>query len=393
MTKTCIFLLYYIYLADWLSGKYPQKTLENSSPDIPCQRLKKFYQELKKSPKDHYSPSAHLSIRAALDRYLSSLRDFSNISIIRDQSFKAANKSLNAKLKLIKSEGQGKVHHHSSISAEDIKKCYETKVFGDETPLSLLRVNWFNISLHFCRRGRENQRSLTKESFEIRQDGNGAEYVAMTRSESTKNHQGGIADKAADEGDPKMFSTGTTRCPVKYFKKLLAVLNPNQMALFQKPKRNFTTADHIWFENSPIGVNSISTMMKKISIDANLSQVYSNHCVRSTTITALDVAGIPIHRIMQTSGHRNEASVKFYCDRQTLDKDKESSNILARFGNEFQVQDKQDCYVRESHSESETCGSQVQNNIVANVNQSPTLNFLRGAAFNNCNVTFNIVKQ
>ena len=60
----------------------------------------------------------------------------------------------------------------------------------------------------------------------------------MSISEKTKNHQGGLGDKA-DESDPKMFS----------------VLNPNQAALFQKPKRNFLPSDKIWFENSPIGVN------------------------------------------------------------------------------------------------------------------------------------------
>jgi hypothetical protein len=383
---------HFMHSTDWLSKKFPEEALESLSSEILCERLIKFYQELKKTPTQHYSPSAHLSIRAALERHLSALPEFNSISIIRDHKFKAANKSLNAKLKLIKAQGQGKVHHHPSISAEDIKKCYETKVFGDESPLSLLRVNWFNISLHFCRRGRENQRSLTKESFEIKTDANGNEYVAMVVSESTKNHQGGLGDKAIDEGDPKMFSNGKSTCPVRYFKKLLAVLNPKQNALFQKPKRNFMSGDQIWFENSPIGVNKIGSMMKEISKDAKLSRVYSNHCVRSTTVTVLDAAGIPIHRIMQTSGHRNESSVKFYCDRQTLEKEKESSNILARFGNDFQAQARQELE-EEGNTQSQQVQSQVQNNIVANVNHSPTLNLLRSAEFNNCNITFNIVKN
>ena len=261
-----------MYLTDWLSKKYPEESLESFSSDTLCQRLIKFYQELKKSPTQHYSPSAHLSIRAALDRHLSALSEFSNISIIRDQKFKAANKSLNTKLKLIKAQGQGKVRHHPSISAEDIKKCYETKVFGDETPLSLLQVNWFNISLHFCRRGRENQRSLTKNASRLKQMQMAMNnYVAMAVSESTKNHQGGLADKAADEGDPKMFSTGKSTCPVRYFKKFLAVLHPKQVALFQKPRRNFTSGDQIWFENCPIGVNKLGAMMKKNLTDAKLS--------------------------------------------------------------------------------------------------------------------------
>ncbi|CAH3168833.1 unnamed protein product [Porites lobata] len=107
--------------------------------EVLSERLKKFYQELRKSPTEHYSASAHLSIRAAIDRHLNTLPEFSGISIVRDPLFKIANKSLSAKLKQLKAQGFAKVQHHPSISPEDIQKCYETKVFSDETPISLLR--------------------------------------------------------------------------------------------------------------------------------------------------------------------------------------------------------------------------------------------------------------
>ena len=52
---------------------------------------------------------------------------------------------------------------------------------------------------------------------------------------------------------------------------------------------------------------------------------------------------------------------------------------------------------RQEHEEDNTeqaqISSQVQNNIVANVNHSPTLNLLQHAEFNNCNITMNIVKN
>ena len=121
--------------------------------------------------------------------------------------------------------------------------------------------NKFNISLHFCRRGRENLRSLTTDSFVIKKDASNGEYVEMAISAKTKNH----GDKA-DESDPKMFSTGMSNGPVKYFKKFLSVLNPNQTAVFQKPKRNFLYSDKIWFENSPIGVNKLGDMMNSPGI-------------------------------------------------------------------------------------------------------------------------------
>ena len=65
-------------------------------------------------------------------------------------------------------------------------------------------------------------------------------------------------------------------------------------------------------ERAPFGVNTLGNMMKEISTAAKLSQIYTNHSVRAISVTLLDRAGIPVHRIMQLSGHRNEASVKVY---------------------------------------------------------------------------------
>ena len=59
--------------------------------------------------------------------------------------------------------------------------------------------------------------------------------------------------------------------------------------------------------------------MKEISFAAKLSQTSTNHCIRATSVTLLDRAGIPVlHKIMQVSGHRNEGSVKVYWKWQTL---------------------------------------------------------------------------
>ena len=108
----------------------------------------------------------------------------------------------------------------------------------------------------------------------------------MAEQEKTKNHPGGLSDKA-DEADPKMFSTGEANCPVQFefLKKLIQVLNPGEEALFQRPKRKLCASDEIWFDRAPLGVNSLGNMMKEISIAANLSQVHTNHCIRATSVT------------------------------------------------------------------------------------------------------------
>ena len=79
---------------------------------------------------------------------------------------------------------------------------------------------------------------------------------------------------------------------------------------FRSRKENFCASDEIWFDRAPLGVNSLGNMMKEISIAANLSQVYTNHCIRATSVTLLERAGVPVHLIMQVSGLRNEGSVR-----------------------------------------------------------------------------------
>lgn len=145
--KVIIIFFSFVCLLDWLSQKYPNEVLESLSPEVLSERVGKLYKALRNT--ENYSASAHLSIRAAIDRYLNTLLRFSSISIIGDQQFKIANKSLSAKLKQLKAHGFAKVQNRPSISSEDIQKCYETKVFSDETLISLVRANWFNISLHF----------------------------------------------------------------------------------------------------------------------------------------------------------------------------------------------------------------------------------------------------
>jgi hypothetical protein len=92
--------------------------------------------------------------------------------------------------------------------------------------------------------------------------------------EKTKNHPGGLSDRA-DEADPKMFSTGETYCPVQYLKKFIQVLNPGEEALFQRPKRKFSASDEIWFDRAPLVVNTLGNMMKEINQSIN-QKLYFN---------------------------------------------------------------------------------------------------------------------
>ena len=54
------------------------------------------------------------------------------------------------------------------------------------------------------------------------------------------------------------------------------------------------------------------TMMSVLSQKASLSQKYTNHSLRTTSVHILDAAQIPTRHIMSVTGHKAETSLKTY---------------------------------------------------------------------------------
>lgn len=69
--------------------------------------------------------------------------------------------------------------------------------------------------------------------------------------------------------------------------------------------------------------------MAKISQVCNLSKRYTNHCIRSTCITALYDNGIETRHIMGLSGHKSESAVRAYSKRLSEKKTRQISDILS----------------------------------------------------------------
>ena len=101
-------------------------------------------------------------------------------------------------------------------------------------------------------------------------------------------------------------------CPVLAFKKYIDKLHPDQERMWQRPLDSVAEDDPVWFCNMPSGKDIVGGLMGKISDAANLSLHYTNHCIRTTAICALDNAGYDARHIMQISGHKCEASIRSY---------------------------------------------------------------------------------
>ena len=117
-----------------------------------------------------------MGIRFGLQRHFLLKREF---DILSNGEFSRSNQIFEAAIVELKRQGFGKVDHHSPISKEDLEKIQSSYNPSFPDPKSLLQVVWFNIMFHLIRRGRENLRLLTKESFAVQVDAAGKKFIKL----------------------------------------------------------------------------------------------------------------------------------------------------------------------------------------------------------------------
>ena len=182
--------------------------------------------------------------------------------------------------------------------------------------------------LYLIRRGRENLREMSKDTFIVGTDASGRKYVTQKMDELDKNHRG-QSDKNFDtSGEGLMYETKDELCPVVSFNSYIQKLNPELNCLWQRPLANINENTGMWYYNAPLGVNTLGNMMANMSKKYNLSQRYTNHCLRATTISILDSAGIQGRHSIRVSGHKAEESLKSYSRTITNARKREISDIV-----------------------------------------------------------------
>ena len=249
----------------------------------------------------------------------------SDVDIIDDQRFRTSNMTYKAALVELKRIGKGSVDHHPEITPQDLKKLYDS--FKTDSAVELQEKVLFDIIYYLCRRGRENLRDMSKDTFAIRKDSMGKAYVCQVKDELDKNHrETDKPDESITVG--RMYETGGIKCPVMSYRLYLDKLHPESNFLWQRPRTMYSGSD-TWFCNVPIGKNTLGGFMSKLSKKHNLSMIYTNHSIRATSVTVMDEADIEARHIMKVSGHKSESSIRSYARRICEPKLADISNILS----------------------------------------------------------------
>lgn len=260
-------------LRKWYQNRFqrPATAIDLMSPAELDEILCEFYLNAKTCKKDPYTKNSLNAIRRSISRCLRGPPLRRPINILSDFQFPASNRTYREVCSTLEMEGKAITKHMVPIAVEDLLKLYQSSALRTSSPQTLLNKVWFDIMFFLVRDGgggRYTQRELTRESFSFSIDEHGRDFVSAVQNERRM---------YALPGDP--------RCPVSAFQLYLSKLNPSSNALFQHPIPHPST--DIWYSTKPVGVNVLGSMMSKLSKEAQLSFIYSNHSIRMTQISLL----------------------------------------------------------------------------------------------------------
>ena len=270
--------------------------------------LSKFYPSLRTKKGDLYKKSSYFTARAAVHRKVQELgRPF---NLFKSVEFSHSHRVLDATLKMKKLAGEEpSVQHKSALTQEDLCRLerYFSDVLQGNDPIKLTEFVWYVITLHFGLRAREVQVQLRKSDLEFHSDDSG-DYFVLNKDFASKNCQGGTKGREFET-----IGRVQNANQVKALRLFLSKLNPGVERLFQRARMGFVQEeDTTWFQRQVLGKNLLGTMMERISQHANLSQRYTNHCVRATAVTILKKNGVEDRSVCLLTGHKNERSLQSY---------------------------------------------------------------------------------
>ncbi|XP_028254955.1 uncharacterized protein LOC114431594 [Parambassis ranga] len=235
--------------------------------------LRRFYGSVRNSKGELYGIASYIALRAGLNRYFKEPPLGRPMCLMRDAEFSSANKVFLGVLRRIRRSGADVTTHYPPLSPDDVCILRHSHVMDTGTPMGLLNKVWFDVQVHFGRRGKQANRNLKKDSFIFGKDERGRRYCTFCTFEDDTIFN--YKDRSAMFEKP-----GSKFCPIVSLSKYLSMLPPNATALYLQPKKQLT--DERWYTHHPLGANYLGSMLSRMCKEAKTSVIYTNHCIRNT---------------------------------------------------------------------------------------------------------------
>lgn len=332
------------------------KNLPDSIETMPVrylnQYLRLFYASLRKEDGTFYAPASLGCIRAAINRYLTKAPYNRQINLKKDREFTPSNNMLKAMCsKYLKSAESSSDRSYKSMTDIDLQTLM--RYFDRSNGKKLQEEVFFSIAYHKGYRGREWIRNLQVSNLKITADENGIEYADLETPSFSKNSKGSVIEKDySNNKQSRIYSQPESpNCPVEAIKLYLSKIPPTVKDLFPAPVRKWNFSNKYWYSAKQVlGKNKLANMMSKISTDANLSCVFTNHCIRATCVTQLTNKGFSITDIQAVTGHKRMDSVQRYVKHISSEKRRKLSNALSESASKVSMKSSETIIMEQSNA-------------------------------------------
>jgi len=290
--------------------------------------LQDFVISVRKEDRSEYPPSSLRSITAGI---LSTFRDkyHKQWDFFKDAQFQSARRALDAKMRELTRRGVGLNRRKAQVITQEMEEeLWNHGDLGSDDPQTLLNTLLYLLGIHFALRSREEHRHLRFGSDSQLQLGmkDNIEYLQY-REDCSKTRHGGLKDRFIPPKEGIVFADANVpeeRNLVCLYKKY-ASLRPKYgkcNAFYLKPLKN-KKAD-IWYADQPIGINTISKIVKGMIKEEGH---FTNHSLRRTAVSRLNGGGFSIEAVKKRTGHRTSEGVMAYDQRNDKDLRKESNAL------------------------------------------------------------------
>lgn len=190
------------------------------------------------------------------------------------------------------------------------------------------------VGLQFCLRGVQEQYDLTITQFVHSQPDTSfySSDIFYSHTELvSKNNQHKF--KGIDLCNKEVCAyavPGDPRCLVKLLDIYISRLPPDAKYLYMRPLMSVPSNPcKPWYTKQRVGINTIKGMIPKIFENAGLSDKYSNHFLRATSITRMFNAGITEKVIAEQSGHRSLKALRLY-EKTSVEQEQLAGESIAK---------------------------------------------------------------
>ena len=331
--------------SDWVDSRnksfnpddrVPDDLLSYSDPAVVCSWLCRFVLETRQKSGEPYPPKSIYSILCGLYRISRANGVPFNFLDKTDTRFGPLNNTLDSLFSKLHADGVGAVKKSAQvITVEDEKLLLEQKIMSYEDPKSLQRLVFFYAGLHLCLRGVQEHHDLRVDQLERHSPDTGV-YNENTFYKYTefisKNNQHRFKDIHGNTKVVKVHAIlGSENCFVKILDFYFSKLPPEPKAFYLRPHVKIPI-DKPWYINVPVGINTLKSILPKMSEEAGTSIRYTNHSLRATSTTRLFASNIPEKVIQEKSGHRSLAGLRAY-EKTTTSQERSVTKILTSIEN------------------------------------------------------------